>query len=289
MDDQEPTWPYWAALLLCIAAGLWFARDYISPLVSRLSGGQPVLVDELPSPQQPSGPRYPLPSSTSSVATGSDNAAELADPLPALAESDPFFRNILAQVFGPDIDSLLATDGLVSRFVATIDSIPARQIPRRIWPINSRLEDFRVTPAATAGEFYPATENSARYNLLVDLVTGVDAATFAAMYTRVYPLLQEAYAGLGYPDAYFNDRLVGVIDHLLTTPAPAEPILLVRPHVLYQYADPELEALSGGQKMLIRMGSENAAKLKAQLRALRSELVREPSLSAATRSGCSDQ
>jgi hypothetical protein len=41
---------------------------------------------------------------------------------------------------------------------------------------------------------------------------------------------------------------------------------------MYEFADPELEALSAGQKVLIRIGPENAALIKAKLRDLRREL-----------------
>ncbi len=39
------------------------------------------------------------------------------------------------------------------------------------------------------------------------------------------------------------------------------------------FADPELESLSAGQKIMIRMGAQNAAKVKAKLRELRRELT----------------
>jgi len=43
---------------------------------------------------------------------------------------------------------------------------------------------------------------------------------------------------------------------------PDQPIQLTRPHVLYEYADADLEALSSGQKLLLRMGDDQAARLK---------------------------
>ena len=46
----------------------------------------------------------------------------------------------------------------------------------------------------------------------------VDTGRLAALYVRFYPLFQQAYRDLGYPNGYFNDRLVEVIDHLLVTP-----------------------------------------------------------------------
>jgi hypothetical protein len=44
---------------------------------------------------------------------------------------------------------------------------------------------------------------------------------------------------------------------------------------MYEFDDPELEDLSAGQKLLVRMGPENAAVLKAKLREIRRELVAE--------------
>jgi Protein of unknown function (DUF3014) len=43
---------------------------------------------------------------------------------------------------------------------------------------------------------------------------------------------------------------------------------------MYEFADPALEARSAGQKIMIRMGSENAAKVKAKLREIRREVTR---------------
>ena len=88
-----------------------------------------------------------------------------------------------------------------------------------------------------------------------------------------YPLFQDAYENLGHPPQYFNDRLIEVIDHLLATPDVKGQIALAQPGVLYKFADPKLESKSAGQKLLIRMGSENASAIKARLRELRSALV----------------
>ncbi len=93
---------------------------------------------------------------------------------------------------------------------------------------------------------------------------------------RLYPLFQQAYVELGHLDGYFNDRVIEVIDHLLAAPSPDGPIPLVRPNVMYQFADPALESRSAGQKFLIRIGPDNAARVKTQLRALRERLASQP-------------
>jgi hypothetical protein len=59
------------------------------------------------------------------------------------------------------------------------------------------------------------------------------------------------------------------MDNPLLSPETDQPIRLVRPHVLYKFADEEPEALSSGQKLLIRMGNGNAAKIRQVLQTLR--------------------
>ena len=125
--------------------------------------------------------------------------------------------------------------------------------------------------------------NAERYVPFVRFVEGIDARQAVALYLRVYPLLQQAYEDLGYPGKYFNDRVVEVIDNLLATPMPAGPIAVKRftadggaSSGLYVFVDPALEASPAGQKILLRMGRDNAAPLMAKLRELRALLVARP-------------
>jgi hypothetical protein len=108
------------------------------------------------------------------------------------------------------------------------------------------------------------------------VVRSTDTTVLANTYFRLYPLFQQAYEDLGYPGQYFNDRLVEVIDDMLKAPEIPGPIQLTQPKVFYEYADPKLESLSAGQKLLIRMGPANEAIMKAKLRELRRNLVNRP-------------
>jgi len=118
-----------------------------------------------------------------------------------------------------------------------------------------------------------AAGNAARYAPYVQALERIDAKQLAGVYLRFYPLFQQAYEELGYPQAYFNDRLVASIDHVLAAPEPSVPPRLTQPKVLYEFEDPQLEALSAGQKAMLRMGPDNAQRLKAKLRALRAEIT----------------
>jgi hypothetical protein len=50
-------------------------------------------------------------------------------------------------------------------------------------------------------------------------------------------------------------------------------VKLVQPKVLYEFADPDMELLSSGQKIMIRVGPENESRLKVKLKQLRAEIV----------------
>jgi hypothetical protein len=48
-----------------------------------------------------------------------------------------------------------------------------------------------------------------------------------------------------------------------------EPVRFTQPRCYTSFDDPKLEELSAGQKILVRMGGENAAKVKTKLREIR--------------------
>jgi Protein of unknown function (DUF3014) len=194
-------------------------------------------------------------------------------PLPALAESDAPMLEAVGGLVGKEAaTSLLVPDGMVRRFVVTIDNLPRKKIALQVRPTTPVPGVFLT--AGSEDELTLSADNYARYAAFMKVVEATDTQQLAAFYQRFYPLFQESYEGLGYPERYFNDRVVEVIDHLLATPEVQGPVRLTQPHVFYEFADPRLEALSAGQKVLIRMGSDNAAIVKKKLAALRREIAR---------------
>jgi hypothetical protein len=218
-------------------------------------------------PRRP-GPLHPL----EPLAAPRDGDRELV-PLPPLDDSDAYFRLELVGIFGSRLDELLTNEALIEKFVATIDNLPRSHVAERIRPVGRLQGNFAVARGTDPDAYLLSEENFTRYDFLVDMIVFVDADRIVGAYRRYYPLFQEAYVGLGYPSAYFNDRVVEVIDHLLATPEPNGTIELIRPHVLYEYADAELEALSSGQKLLLRMGDDNAGRAKKALAELRSRIT----------------
>jgi len=257
---NKPIWPLLLAVVLGIVGSIaWYLYQPDAPPPA------PPPQAATPAPAPPAAPtHYPIEDAAP--------AASPPKPLPALDDSDAAAQDALAGlVERQTLSDLFQLKGLIRRIVATIDNLPREKV-------SARLSSFKPVPGhfATAGtdaalSISPA--NYQRYTPYVRLAGAVDARKLAAVYAQLYPLFQQAYADLGYPNSYFNDRLVQVIDHLLATPAAPATLRLVQPNLLYQYADPELESLSAGQKILLRMGPDNAAVVKGKLQEIRAEIT----------------
>ncbi len=197
---------------------------------------------------------------------------ELRIAVPDLNDSDNALRRVLARFFPQQkLDELFRLDNFVKRIVVSVDMLPHKKIPPRLLPYQPASGSLAVEGQGEVR--YITAQNSWRYRSFIKLVDAVDARKAVDWYVHFYPLFQEAYQNLGYPDRYFNDRLVDVIDHLLQTPEVDEPIAVKQHVVQYRFADPELEALSAGQKLMIRIGKENSRLIKAKLRVFRSQLT----------------
>ncbi len=188
--------------------------------------------------------------------------------LPPLHKSDEYFKLEIVNLFSPSIENLLAQSRIIERIVATVDNVPRTHVSERIRPIGKVSNNFLADGQDGIGTYSISADNYKRYDAIITLASSVDMEQVVEVYRRYYPLFQNAYMDLGYPDGYFNDRLVEVIVHLIATPDVKEPVLLVRPHVLYEYRDPALAALSSGQKLMVRMGSAHSTQIKIKLREL---------------------
>ena len=162
-------------------------------------------------------------------------------------------------------------DYIIPRIVVTVDNLPREKVAQRLIPIKPAAGKFLVTGEEDNLVLNPA--NYSRYALYVRVAETVSVKKLVAVYIHFYPLFQQAYKELGYPTGYFNDRLVEVIDHMLAAPEVEGPVKLTLPSVMYHFADPGLESLSAWHKIMVRMGSANAARIKKKLKELRQEVA----------------
>ena len=262
---------YGIALILAAAAGVgfYFWKER-AEREAQLAQGPPATAELPPPPPTADTERevlHPVPE------TQAPPGVE-GKPVPPLKESDEAMRDSLEGLLGKQrVASLFVPKDIVHRIVSTVDNLPRRTVAARLLPVKSPAGQIVTSGDGETMSLSAATYE--RYNPYVSVARAVDAKQLVAVYVHFYPLFQQAYQELGYPKKHFNDRLVEVIDHLLETPDPQAPVKLVRPKVMYEFDDPELEDLSAGQKILVRMGPENAAVLKAKLREIRRELAAE--------------
>lgn len=266
MEIEEPRnfkWLWWAVPIV-VVAGLGGALYY-----GRYYKQQPVAEQVQAKPEAPAAETSAAIRNKIEPPAGTAPAA----PLPELSGSDGEIRNSLEGVFGRSLENFLVPKDIVRHFVATIDNLPRKKNAAQMWPVKPTAGEFAIN-GSNDELITLREENYARYEPLMAVLKNTDATEVAALYKRFYPLFQKAYEEQGYPDGYFNDRLVAVIDHLLETPEVQGPIALTQPKVYYEFADPALEQRSSGQKLLIRMGPGNAASVKLKLRELRREIVK---------------
>lgn len=266
---------FWGALavVLAIVAALYYWQRGTVPAteqpVAAAPASAPAQAQAPPASEQSEGEQiqHPLPQ------VEPEPAAQ-AQPLPPLSDSDAVVGNSLASVLGAErFADVAISEDLVRRIVSTIDNLPRKHVAKRLIPLQAPAG---ALIAERHGEVLTlSARNYARYTRYVRLAVALDAHRVVGLYVRFYPLFQQAYQELGYPRGWFNDRLIAVIDHLLATPEMRDPIELTRSRALYVFADPQLEDLSAGQKVLLRIGPDNAALLKVKLRELRRELVAE--------------
>src|SRR5450631_3085989 len=256
----------WLVLLMVLAAGavffyLWRQNASQQPAPATPAVQPPVAAEAAPAI------RHPI-----EDAQGAATANAETKPLPALMVSDTTMQNTLADLFGAaSLGKVFYEDAIIHRFVATVDNLPRKSVPSRNLPVKPI-----AGPLVTSGKddsVSISADNASRYTAYAQIAEAIDAKNLVSTYAHFYPLMQQDYRDLGYPKGYFNDRLIEAIDDMLAAPELKDPLQVVQPKVLYQYADPELEARSAGQKIMIRMGNENAAKVKAKLQEIRRELT----------------
>jgi hypothetical protein len=274
MRDEQPylrpasgsnLWPSGVLAIVLIAAMGGYYYFYLREQPAQPAPAVNVRPPEsAPAPQASAPPaiRNPLEAAPPDAAAG----------LPSLDNSDSMMRRSLAGLIGgKPFAELFIPEQLIRRIVATIDNLPRPTVPRRMMPLNPVPGRLVIAGTEDAATLAPA--NSARYAPYVRVFESVDAQAVVQGYVRAYPLFQRAYEELGYPGQYFNDRLMDAIDDMLASPGIDGPIKLAQSKVLYEFADSDLESRSAGQKIMIRMGTENASRVKAKLRTIRGEIL----------------
>jgi hypothetical protein len=212
---------------------------------------------------------------TRSPSTGATQAGRAAakaavpegfGPVPQLDASDDFVRALIRQLSQkPEWAAWLASGDLVRSFVVSVDKIAVGSSPAKELKPAAPQGTFQTLGSGRTLRIDPASYD--RYNSLANAVDAIDPDGAARAYRRLRPLMQQAFDELGYVNLPFDERLARALGQLVDVPVPEGDVMLEATSVTFQYADPELEALSPAQKHLLRMGPHNMRLVQTKLRA----------------------
>ncbi len=196
------------------------------------------------------------------------------EPLPALDESDVMVKQkLLALPWKAGLSSLFVSEEMIRRFVVQIDNIAqGRLVPEQAL-FKGHTQDFKAKQ--TGQQYQLDIANYQRYQRYLDLLESAPKAEVVALFNQLYPLLQQAYLELGYPEAQFRDRVQQAIQQLLAAPEIADGPMLALDSVQYTFADAEIEQLSMAHKQMIRLGQKNQQRLKLLLAAYQPLLAKK--------------
>lgn len=186
--------------------------------------------------------------------------------LPELDESNRFVHGLFATLSNrPEYAQWIAVNDLIPKITMVLDNLSRGRIPasriRHLAP-KGPFSVLEKSPDQTLMD----PRGYHRYDIYADTLASLDLSAALRIYSTLQPLFDSAYQQLGYPEAKFEPILRRAIKHLLAAPVLSGEVVLVRPSVMYRFADPDLESLSQSQKQLIRMGPRNTRIIQLALR-----------------------
>ena len=268
-----------AAIILVVIAIIYFTggeeeAPVEPPAPTALQAPEPLPEPELPpAPDIPPAPLpEPEPEPLPSAVPDEEPAVPEPPPL-TLEESDPVLREALAPAGDSALlGGVLAQDNLVERGAGLIDAFSRGIVMRKLLPVAPPGKSFATTERG--GQIFMDPAGYRRYDAYATAIAELDTDLLADNFHRFRPLLEEAYAALGYPPGEMDNALIRALDRVLATPEISDPIAVEKVEAVYKYVDPSLEKLPAVQKQLLRMGPDNVAKIKTQAAALRRALLR---------------
>jgi hypothetical protein len=207
------------------------------------------------------------------VDTPSEPEPEPEPELPLLNDSDSFVLSRLASMeLGAILLRLIAPDELIRKFVVYVDNVANDELPQLDYPVRPVEQDMQVREVDDNLYVMEAAAHS-RFDTLINTLISLDVNHAMRIYRSLLPLFREAYAELGYPDPDFDAVLIEAIDTVLNARIEEGPYQLIRPRVMYQFAEGSIESLTPVEKQLIRIGPENTDRLQQKLREYRRHLT----------------
>jgi len=191
--------------------------------------------------------------------------------LPALGESDAFFRQALVEV-SVNLLNWFEVEGVISKYIVLVNDLAQNQI---VFKHRAFLKPATAIMVKEDSQgLYLSKASYSRYDNLANAVMAIDVDKALQLYISFKPLFEQVYTEFSYPEEYqLQDVFLKAAANVIGAPIIENRIALVRHSIRYKFADKKLEQLSDVEKQMIRMGPENTRKIQLTLRKLVQALV----------------
>lgn len=231
----------------------------------------PAPAPEPPAPVTPTEPDIPEPT-PDVVPAETVSGTELPEPALTLEESDAPVQAMLApQVADTPLATVLGNNDLITRAASLIDATSQGRAFPEVLKLPPPEGKFLVVEREGAHYIDPASYQ--RYDAYAQAVASVDPQQLASAFNEFRPLLEEAYAALGYREEDLDNALVRALDQVIAAPVLQRPAQVEKNIATWHYTDASLEELPSLAKLLMRMGPENQALIQSQAKAVREALL----------------
>lgn len=180
-------------------------------------------------------------------------------------------QSILAITKMPVLSTILINEGILDKVVATVLNTAENKISANTSLATAPSEAFSVFKQA--GRLYIEPSAFTRYNVYAQTFAEVETDNLIALLDQYEPELVNKFTEIAPPGMTFHDTVLAAINVLLDTPIIKLPVEVSTNRAMYEFTNPQLEALSPPQKQLLRMGPYNVRIVKRKLRELREALA----------------
>lgn len=195
---------------------------------------------------------------------------------PDLLSSDDYVRQEIVNI-SPGLSEWFSADQLIRKYVVIANDFAQGSRISKHMSILRFSEPFVVEQQGENG-LYISPKSFTRYNKLAQTVQAINTKAAVAVYQKFRPLMLQVFAEFSYPKDFTLETIIKkAAGEIIATPVVEGQISLIRPSVLYKFADPKLEALNDVQKQMIRMGPENTKIIQNKCREFLVELAKSKS------------
>lgn len=192
--------------------------------------------------------------------------------LPPIDNSDGFIRDrMLMMKHAAELEKWLSSDDLVRRSASYVDGLARGLTLHKVLPLTEPEGSFSTH--TEGGIIWLNAGNYERYDTSVAVIASLNMQSIAQVFHLTRPLLESAFAEMGYQPRQMDGIILQALDNILATPIIVEPIQLTRQSVAYKFTDANLEGLLPLQKQLLRAGPANTQHIQEQALALQEALL----------------